>query len=145
MSTEIAFIVIDDNELDCYIAKKAIEHTDKRLITETFNNAQHALDAIRAKYYDDGNDSNSTIILLDLKMPLMDGLKFVEEFEQFPSDIQEKYIIIILTIFSQAKYPNDIFRMLNHASVSKMIEKPLTKEKLFALLSEIKPDTFKNS
>ncbi|SRR5258708_22579405 len=142
MSTEISFIVIDDSELDSFVTKKAIEYTDKSLNIKTFDNAQHALDSIRKNH--SGENSNiSTIILLDLQMPLMNGFEFVEEFEQFPPEVQKKYMIIVLTILTSKRHPNDIYRILNHSAVNRIIEKPFTKEKLLSLLVELNSNTFK--
>jgi CheY-like chemotaxis protein len=132
---ELSFIVIDDSELDCFIARKIIEHTDESLTVQTFQSAQQALSAIS-----DGSAANNsviTIVLLDLQMPLMNGFQFVEEFEKLPAGIQKKYKVVLL---SSTRNTNDIFRILTYNTVSSLLEKPLTKEKLFTLLMQVKTD-----
>jgi CheY-like chemotaxis protein len=137
MNMEFSFIVIDDSELDCFLARKVIELTDKCLITRTFQNAQHALDAIGENPI--GRGKHPIIILLDIQMPELNGFQFVEEFEKFPLEVKENYIIIILSILSSERNRNDIYRLLTNGTVNSIIEKPLTREKLFSFLKQIKP------
>jgi len=128
---DLSFIIIDDSELDCFIARKIIEHTDKSLNAISYLNGQEVIDQIRK---DAGNrDMPLTIILLDLRMPVMNGFQFVDEFEKLPLDIKRKYKIYIL---SSTRNTNDIYRILTHPTVVSMIEKPLTREKLLSLLME---------
>ena len=130
----ISFILIDDSELDCFIAKKIIEQTIKPSSIKVFRNAKPALETIREKTADIGQ---IVVILLDLHMPLMSGFQFVEEFEKLPVEIQEKYKIIIL---SSTRNKNDIFRVLYYKNVSHFQEKPLTRENLLTMVDSLKKD-----
>ena len=132
---ELSFIVVDDSELDCFVARKIIEHTDKSLQVKSYLNGREVIDQIRADF--DKRDMPLTIILLDLRMPVMNGFQFVDEFEKFPLDIKRKYQIHIL---SSTKNANDIHRILNHDTVISMIEKPFMREKLLPLLMKIRSE-----
>jgi len=132
---DLSFIVIDDSELDCFIARKIIEHTDKSLKVVSYLNGQDVIEQIRKDA--DLHDMPLTIILLDLRMPVMNGFQFVDEFEKLPLDIKRKYKIHIL---SSTRNTNDIYRILTHPTVISMIEKPLTREKLLVLLMEIQSE-----
>jgi len=134
MNINFSFIVIDDGELDCYITQKFLERIDKTLAIQTFQDAEQALAVIREDKRPD--TLPHTIILLDLQMPMMSGFKFVEEFEKLPGEIQKNYSIIILSILTSASNPNDISGVLNYSKVHSIIEKPLTKEKLFLSLNK---------
>jgi len=136
MNIEFSFIVIDDSELDRFVTQKFLERSTKRLIIKTFQNAQHALEIISETIIED--TSIPTIILLDLQMPVMNGLKFVEEFEKLSAETKKNYRIIVLTILSSASHPGDIDRILTYETVNSVIEKPLTNEKLFSLLKQIR-------
>ena len=92
---ELSFLVIDDSELDCFIARKIIEHTDEKLSVKTIQNAQYALETISENTVPD-NDL-VVVILLDLQMPLMNGFQFVEEFEKFPGEMKKGYKIVVLS------------------------------------------------
>ncbi|HEY4327469.1 MAG TPA: response regulator [Mucilaginibacter sp.] len=134
MSINFSFIIIDDGELDCYVTQKFLERIDKNLLVRTFQSAHQALDVIRDGYWDSG--SLHTVILLDLQMPLMNGFRFVEEFEKLDAEVQKNYSIIILSILNSATNPADIARILSYDKVNSIIEKPLTREKLFLLLQK---------
>ena len=129
----LSFIVIDDSELDCFIARKIISHADKGLTVKTFQRGNEALDMVR-KNMADYAESDMTIILLDLQMPMMNGFQFVEEFEKFSSEARKKFRIVIL---SSTRNSNDIFRIFTYNTVHSLMEKPLTLEKLLSLMQQV--------
>jgi CheY-like chemotaxis protein len=135
MNKQFSFIVIDDSELDCFVIQKVIEHTDNSLSIKTYQNAQQALDVIRNN---SENAKHPAIILLDLQMPDMNGFEFVEEFEKFPPEIKNNYSIVILSIISSERDHIDVRRKFTSDKVNSVIEKPLTTEKLFSVLSRLR-------
>lgn len=132
---ELSFIIVDDSELDCFITRKFIEHTDKNLKVNTYQSGKLVLEQIRSDA--DNTNMPPTIILLDLRMPIMNGFQFVDEFEKLPIDIKKKYRIHVL---SSSRNRNDIQRILTHTAVHSMIEKPLTREKLEDFLELVKAE-----
>lgn len=128
---EFSFIIIDDSELDCFIAQRLLKHSNRNVTVKTFQNARQVLEIIRESSKE---DDQATIILLDLQMPLMNGFDFVEEFEKFPAEVQRNYKIAIL---SSTKNPTDVYKILAYKTVNSIIEKPLTKEKLLSLISRL--------
>jgi CheY-like chemotaxis protein len=132
---DLSFIVIDDSELDCFVARKIIEHTNKELVVKTYLNGRDVIEQIRLDF--DKRDMPLTIILLDLRMPIMNGFQFVDEFEKLPLDIKRKYRIHIL---SSTRNTNDIYKILNYDTVVSMIEKPFTREKLQSLVTKTKAE-----
>jgi CheY-like chemotaxis protein len=128
---EFSFIIIDDSELDCFIAQRLLKHSNRNVIVKTFQDARQVLEIIGENSKE---DNQATIILLDLQMPLMSGFDFVEEFEKFPAEVQKSYTIAIL---SSTKNPTDVYKILTYKTVNSIIEKPLTKEKLLSLISRV--------
>ncbi len=129
----LAFIIIDDSELDCFIAKKIIQQNDKSVKVVTFTDAIAALRQIN-----DNTDMHSdllTIILLDLRLPIMSGFEFVEEFERLPLTIRNKYIIYVL---SSSMNRNDKSRVDSNENIVKMMDKPLTKAAFDAIVTEVR-------
>jgi CheY-like chemotaxis protein len=122
------FIIIDDSELDCFIAGKMIKHSGKSLSIKSFLNAKDALDYISSSTSTDGN---LTMLLLDILMPMMNGLQFVEEFEKLPADLQHNYQIVAFTSSMNKK---DINTMKNCKSIKLILDKPLTVEILQTIL-----------
>lgn len=131
---ELSFIIIDDSELDCFIARKFIEHTDTSLKVSTYQGGKLAMAQILA---DADKNMPLTVILLDLRMPVMNGFQFVADFDKLPVDIKRKYRIHIL---SSSRNRNDIQRILAHPAVHSIVEKPLTREKVEIFIELVKKD-----
>lgn len=87
------FIIIDDSQLDCFIAEKIIQNTGTFSSIKSFTQATDALESIK----NSGKTNDPvTIIILDIQMPLMNGFQFVEAFEQLP----KKFSRVMLFSFS---------------------------------------------
>jgi CheY-like chemotaxis protein len=67
------------------------------------------------------------LIFLDIKMPIMDGFGFLEEFSKLPEIKNNKCSIIMLTSSSDQ---DDVDRALQHQVVKKFLTKPLKIEML---------------
>ncbi len=132
---ELAFIIVDDSELDCFIARKFIEHTDRSLKVTSYQSGKLAMEQILAEA--DNKTMPLTVILLDLRMPIMNGFQFVAEFDKLPIDIKRKYRIHIM---SSSRNRNDIQRILAHPTVHTLLDKPLTREKVEAFLELVKKE-----
>jgi CheY-like chemotaxis protein len=142
MNTEISFLVIDDSELDRFVTQKFLERAKQNVSVKPFHNAEEPLKMILENTGQ--ADTLPTVILLDLKMPVMSGFKFVEEFEKIPAEIQLKYVIIILTMLSSSNDPMDIYKILHFKTVKSVVEKPLTHEKLASILKHLTPGRHKS-
>ena len=137
---QLSFIVIDDSELDCYIARKLILQTSDRVSVKTFFAATDALTDI---IIDDAETNKGlTVILLDLMMPEMNGFQFIETFEKLPSGIQQKYFVVALTSSMNRK---DLVRLSSYQSIHFVLDKPFTFEKLNLIVEKAKGDFIKKT
>jgi len=130
---DLSFIVIDDTELDQFIAKKMISHADKRFEVKQFYEALSALDYIESEGALIKSDAN-TLILLDIYMPVMSGYEFLDAFEALDPAIQDKYYIVVLT---SSHEPADMNRMSAYKSVKGLLSKPLLAEDLSAVIMRL--------
>ena len=126
---KIKFIIVDDSELDCFIAEKLVRHSGISTEIKSFYQASTALDYIKESNV---SEDCCTIILLDILMPLMNGMEFVEEFERLPEYIREKFIIVAFTSSMNQK---DKGTMESYKSVKLLFDKPLSPE-VFPMLLE---------
>jgi CheY-like chemotaxis protein len=126
------FIMIDNNELNCFIIQKMLANINAEIPIKTFVHAQEAYEFINNKAFENAEDK--TVILLDIHMPLMDGFEFLNEFEQLPDAIKEHYWIYILTSSTDRK---DKQRSSHITTVKKFLSKPLTFDILKNILNEI--------
>jgi CheY-like chemotaxis protein len=126
------FIVIDDNKLDCFIAEKMILNTGMSKKISLFFDGREALQFIR----NDAQPPNGqkVIIMVDIQMPLINGFEFVEQFETLPQEIQDNYVIFML---SSSNNENDLNRLRNYKSVKHLFNKPLTRKSLNMLIDHV--------
>lgn len=89
------FIVIDDSKLDLIISQKMLRRMDERFSVQTFEQACQALDFIKTRPALPPH--RRTVLLIDLRMPLMDGFQFAENFSLLPEDLRAQYIPCILS------------------------------------------------
>ena len=124
--TKLNFIVVDDSKLDCFIAEKIINNTGKAESVKVFQQANEAL------AYIGGNTSPSgtTVVFVDIQMPVMNGFEFVESFEKLSDDQKQNYHIYML---SSSINENDIARVKGYKSVKQFLNKPLTNNTINAV------------
>lgn len=120
------FMIIDDDPLHLklcsYIIKKAVgDHEIKtfefplealRFITESFNNEKNPL---------------TTVLYLDINMPVLNGWEFLDEFEKLDPNIHKQFTINIL---SSSIDPSDKRKAESNPFVKKFISKPLKVEEV---------------
>jgi CheY-like chemotaxis protein len=130
---DLSFMVIDDTELDHFIARKMIHHADRNFEVKPFYEAISALEYIKG----DGellNASANTLVLLDLYMPMMTGYEFLDAFEELDPAIQNKYYIVVLT---SSHEPADLNRIGAYKSANGILSKPLVAEDLSAIINRM--------
>jgi CheY-like chemotaxis protein len=72
------------------------------------------------------------LILLDMNMPVLNGLAFLEAYVQMPLAHQQAIVIVMLTT---SLHPVDLARV-EQLPIAGLLNKPLTQEKVTALLQK---------
>jgi CheY-like chemotaxis protein len=120
----IKILLIDDDLITNYLNKGLIEHYNIAKEVVIKNNGRDAL------YYlmRECKISNQypDLILLDLKMPIINGLEFLNEFQRVSHNIKKDIVEVILT---SSKDPDDVMTLKNKGNYF-YVNKPLTGEKL---------------
>lgn len=70
------------------------------------------------------------LLLLDVNMPVMDGIQFLETFARLPQTQQDATVIVMLTTSMDS---SDLAR-INDLPIAGMVSKPLNREKIDTLL-----------
>jgi CheY-like chemotaxis protein len=120
-------LLIEDNETDCFLSTLILKSSGfvKEILVK--KNGQQALAYLGSECFFE--DKYPSLILLDLKMPDMDGFKFLKEYEKL--EISKK-INIAIAILSYSEDGNDIIKLKNLGRYH-FIPKPLTEDKLVDL------------
>ena len=132
---KLNFIIVDDRELDCFIAEKLILNTGKCNSFKAYDNAIEALQDIKATEPEKGS---LTVLLLDIMMPVMNGFQFIEEFENLPKETKNNYRIISITT---SLNKNDISRISTYESVFGVLKKPYSFEAFEEMINNINQES----
>jgi CheY-like chemotaxis protein len=112
-------LLVEDNEIDQYINQVIIERVGLAQNIIQCENGVQALDLVRKIYPD--------LILLDISMPVMDGLEFLQALRE--EELQETPVVILSC--SNNKW--DIEQVAQY-NVKYYLVKPLTEEKLAKMI-----------
>lgn len=119
MKYNYKILIIDDNIIDQIVTKQLLKKTLGITDISTANNGKEGIQWIRDHK---SNTEESLIILLDIKMPEMDGFEFLLEYETLPEELKKETQIFML---SSTLNPNDIARAKNNQYVKNLLSKPL--------------------
>lgn len=113
------FLLVDDNPIDLLVNEKVITNQHAQHLIHKVRSGPEALDYLAQ------TDELPDIILLDIKMPIMDGFAFIDEYRKLNEDITSHIRIYMV---SSSIDPNDLRRVDESQWVNWLIEKPLTRE-----------------
>jgi len=121
-------LLIDDNNVVNFISRTTMEDCVFAEHIAEYTSGKKAL-----KYLErlaDNKEMIPDLIFLDIKMQLMDGFEFLDQFELLPEPVKEKSKIVMLT---SSLLEDDKKRALAHRNVIEFLNKPVTRSKLHSL------------
>jgi CheY-like chemotaxis protein len=127
---DIHILIIDDDEINNFIAAKLIKKVESKSIVSTCLNGLEGIDYLKGLL--DNQEQMPDVIFLDINMPVKNGWEFLDEYENFKSSIQKEINIYML---SSSVYNDDIKKSETYSDVKRFISKPLTLEKLENLIT----------
>ncbi len=133
-------LVIDDDEPTNFFTQMILEESDCAKNIRIVQSGQEALDYL-AKSAAGENEAfypSPDLIFLDINMPAMDGWEFLGENKKI--NMESGVIVVMLTT---SLFPEDKARAEQLPEISGFENKPLTAEKLTALLDKYFPIGFK--
>lgn len=118
-------MIIDDDPINNFLSKLAIRDSFPLARVIEFENAMDALIYLNSKK--DVHNELPAIILLDLKMPVMEGWLFLDEYSKISQQLVSTPVVFVL---SASDYSEDIDKAKQSNVVTNYIMKPLTAAKL---------------
>ncbi|RZK59602.1 MAG: response regulator [Pedobacter sp.] len=122
-------MIVDDNVIDQMITKRVLENSYSQSDVLVMHCPISALN-----YLEDNKDNINalpSLIILDLDMPEMNGLGFLDGFAEFAERLRNAIKIVVLTATDVIA---DIELAIANPAVSKLITKPLFNNSLAEML-----------
>lgn len=118
-------MLIDDDQLFNFLNRRIVEKLQFFERIEVYNNAKIALEQIRTRQF------LPHYILLDLRMPVMNGFEFLDELEDLSeSDVNETKVIVL----TSSLMDEDREQCMEYKKVIAFLSKPLDGTKLIDIL-----------
>jgi len=125
-------VLVDDNPLFNFISVKTLESTGFSNNIKEFISCSKALKFLKSSA--DNPELLPDIIFLDVKMQVMDGFGFLDEFMKLPDAVKSRVKISMLT---SSLLTSDKERAMQYSNVIEFLNKPLTSEKLLNIRHKI--------
>ena len=109
-------LLIDDNYIDNFVTRKILEVSNFAETIIVVGTAAEAIAALR-----DGS-AKPDVIFLDVRMPLMGGFEFLEEYATINIDKNDIKIFML----SSSLDPLDMRKSTDNKYITQFIHKPLT-------------------
>jgi CheY-like chemotaxis protein len=127
-----AVMLVDDDQTTNYLNRLLLEKmavTDHILVAHDGREALNLL----ATHCQPPTPQCPRLILLDVNMPGLNGIQFLEAYQQLPLAAQNTIVIVMLTT---SLHPRDVQRVQELNTVAGFVTKPLTTAKMEAILAE---------
>jgi CheY-like chemotaxis protein len=118
------FLLVDDDQLCLFIHRRVLQLTGYCNSARTAHHGKHAIDILNQGV--SGPEPMPDIILLDLEMPTMGGIAFLQAFNQLNRESVER-IAIVLVSSSLSEREKKLAMSLG---VVQCLPKPLTRESI---------------
>lgn len=125
-------VLVDDNPLFNFISVKTIMREGFSTDIREFISCTKALKFLRGAA--STPELLPDIIFLDVKMQVMDGFGFLDEFMKLPDIVKSRVRISMLT---SSLLESDRQRAMSYSNVVEFLNKPLTREKLLYIKDKI--------
>jgi len=111
-------LLIDDNYIDNFVTSRLLENFNFAESIIISQSSSEAIESLRE------GKVTPDVIFLDLRMPVMDGFEFLQEYDKL--EIEKNGVKIFM--LSSSLDPTDMRRSLANKYVTQFIHKPLTKK-----------------
>lgn len=135
-------LLIDDDEPTNFLSQMVIEKANCAEEIQVANSGEHAINYLTSQGTF-SNESNNyprpDLIFLDVNMPAMNGWEFLQKYNELEKEHKGNIVIIMLTT---SLNPDDRLKSEDIPHVSGFENKPLTSEKLDAILKKYFPENY---
>jgi CheY-like chemotaxis protein len=124
-------LLVDDDETTTYLNAQLLNRlavADELLVA---HNGLEALQTLEQTCNEPDAPAEPLLILLDVNMPVMNGIEFLEAYQQHPLAQKSQLVIVVLTT---SEHSRDLKRIKALSVAADILTKPLTREKVETIL-----------
>lgn len=126
-------LLIDDDETTNYLNHRLLTRMEVATEVRIVTNGEEALEYLEKSYLNVEGSPCPELIFVDIKMSVMDGFEFLEEYQKF-SDINKARNILLMLTSSASFY--DLERLKQFPEVRRHYSKPLTEGDVREIMEE---------
>jgi CheY-like chemotaxis protein len=131
-------LLVDDDPTTNFLNKLLLTRMGAAQQVLVAENGEQALRTLDQASQAPENASYPRLILLDMNMPVLNGLGFLEAYAQLPLAHRQPIVIVMLTT---SLHPADLARA-EQLPIAGFLNKPLTQEKVTALWQQHFPQQY---
>ena len=120
-----SILLVDDDHSNNFLNKIFIDHLDLNIEVDIVLNGKEALHHIQTSLI------KPCLLILDIRMPVMDGWEFLEAFHELEEEIKDQIVIVMITISMEQV---DLIKARKNPYVAEYIQKPLSDVKFSNLI-----------
>ena len=133
MKSVKTILLIDDDDTTNYLNHRLLSRMQAAEDIRVVTNGEEALQYLRKSFAGDEEYPRPDMILVDIKMSVMDGFEFLEEYQKF-SDSEKEHIVMLMLTSSASFY--DLEKLKNFPDVRQHYSKPLNEGDVREIMTE---------
>jgi CheY-like chemotaxis protein len=126
-------LLIDDDETTNYLNSRLLTRMEIAEDIRVVTNGEEALDYLTKSFQEQEGYPRPDLVFVDIKMSVMDGFEFLEEYDKLDAGQKDRIVMLMLT--SSASF-YDLERLKNFPEVRKHYSKPLAEADVREILQE---------
>jgi CheY-like chemotaxis protein len=130
-----SILLVDDDSTTNFLNKMLVQRAQVAQHVLVAENGREALQVLANSCSPAGSAQCPGLVLLDVNMPVMNGIEFLEAYQQLPTAQRHATIIVLLTTTVLAR---DLER-LAELPIAGVLDKPLTTDKLRMIIKQYLP------
>lgn len=133
MKSVNTILLIDDDDTTNYLNHRLLTRLEAAPDIRVVTNGDEALDYLEKAFAGVENYPCPDLIFVDIKMSVMDGFEFLEEYQKF-DDAQKSRIVMLMLTSSASFY--DLEKLKSFPDVRKHYSKPLAEADVREIMNE---------